>query len=34
MALLSILAAENGKTKKIGCPEPNCNLLYIYIINL
>ena len=25
--ILSILAAENGKTKKQGCPEPNYNLL-------
>ena len=25
--ILTILAAENGKTKKFGCPEPNFNLL-------
>ena len=25
--ILTILAVENGKTKKLGCPEPNFNLL-------
>ena len=27
VAILKILAAENGKSKKYGCPEPNLNLL-------
>ena len=25
--ILTTLAAENGKTKKLGCPEPNFTLL-------
>ena len=33
-AVLKILAAENGKSKKYGCHEPNFNLLQIYNSNL